>query len=108
MDNLIKLSDFTGLMDAKRFQKLHWEGSFAEYLALLSGDTRLARTAFRRIYDMIMSHGYEEICDGKEKLIRYNFFSSPEFSKNDAVYGLERPLMNLELTNSKRHGFQKR
>ncbi|OGN07289.1 MAG: serine protein kinase [Candidatus Yanofskybacteria bacterium RIFCSPHIGHO2_01_FULL_45_42] len=95
MDNLIKLSDFTGLMDAKRFQKLHWEGSFAEYLALLSGDTRLARTAFRRIYDMIMSHGYEEICDGKEKLIRYNFFSSPEFSKNDAVYGLERPLMNL-------------
>ena len=83
------------LVDSERFKKLHWEGSFDDYIAMLSTEPRIARTAFQRIYDMIMSHGYEEFYDGKEKLIRYNFFSNPNFSKGDAIYGLERSLMNL-------------
>ena len=89
------LSSISERVDSEAFRKLHWEGTFDEYLSMLTRNGKIARTAFQRIYDMIMSHGYEEFYDGKEKLIRYNFFSNPSFSKGDAIYGLERSLMNL-------------
>lgn len=89
------LNNLNELVDSERFRKLHWEGTFEEYLSMVSRNARIARTAFQRIYDMIMSYGYEEFYDGKEKLIRYNFFTNPHFSKTDAIYGLERSLMNL-------------
>jgi serine protein kinase len=89
------LSSISERLDSEGFRKLHWEGTFDEYLSMLTRNAKIARTSFQRIYDMIMSHGYEEFYDGKEKLIRYNFFSNPGFSKGDAIYGLERSLMNL-------------
>jgi serine protein kinase len=89
------LSSIGERVDSEAFRKLHWEGTFDEYLSMLTRNGKIARTSFQRIYDMIMSHGYEEFYDGKEKLIRYNFFSNPSFSKGDAIYGLERSLMNL-------------
>ncbi len=89
------LESLNELVDSDRFRKLHWEGTFEEYLSMLTRNPRIARTSFQRVYDMIMSHGYEEFFDGKEKLIRYNFFSNPQFPHADAIYGLERSLMNL-------------
>src|SRR5262245_728689 len=89
------LSSISEKLDSESFRKLHWEGTFDEYLSMLTRNTKIARTSFQRIYDMIMSHGYEEFYDGKEKMIRYNFFSNPGFSRSDAIYGLERSLMNL-------------
>ncbi|HET6266368.1 MAG TPA: serine protein kinase, partial [Acidobacteriota bacterium] len=89
------LASLNQQVDSERFKKLHWEGTFDDYVAMVSTEPRIARTAFQRIYDMIMSHGYEEFYDGKEKLIRYHFFSNPLFSKSDAIYGLEISLMNL-------------
>lgn len=89
------LASLNEMVDSERFRKLHWEGTFEEYLAMVSREPRVARTAFQRIYDMIMSHGYEEFYDGKEKMVRYNFFSNAHFSRSDAIYGLERSLMNL-------------
>jgi serine protein kinase len=89
------LSSLSDRVDTEHFRKLHWEGTFDEYLTMVTRNPRIAKTSFQRIYDMIMSHGYEEFYDGKEKLLRYNFFSNPLFSKGDAIYGLERSLMNL-------------
>lgn len=89
------LQSLNEMVDSEKFRKLHWEGTFEEYLSMVSRNPRIARTAFQRIYDMIMSYGYEEFFDGKEKLIRYNFFANPPFAKSDAIFGLERSLMNL-------------
>src|SRR5262249_42757960 len=89
------LASLNEMVDSERFRKLHWEGTFEDYLSMVSRNARIARTAFQRIYDMMMSYGYEEFYDGKEKLIRYNFFTNPGFSRGDAIYGLERSLMNL-------------
>ena len=77
------------------YQELHWEGSMAQYVELVSQSPEIVRNAFQRIYDMIISYGYEEYTENKEKLFRYNFFSDPDNGGEDAVYGLEKPLMHL-------------
>ncbi len=53
------------------FQELHWEGSFQDYLELALDDPRLVRNAFQRLYDMVLSHGTEEVVKNKERLVRY-------------------------------------
>lgn len=77
------------------YRKLNWEGSFHDYLDLFQTHPKVARNAFQRIYDMIISYGFDTIEDGKDEIIRYRFFHDPDFSPDDAVYGLERHLANL-------------
>ena len=77
------------------YQKKHWVGSFAEYLDIIQREPEVTRTAYQRIYDMIISHGTEEVVVNKEKLIRYKFFEDPENQGQDAIFGLERTLMNF-------------
>jgi serine protein kinase len=55
----------------------------------------VVRTAYQRIYDMIMSYGTEDYTEHKKKIIRYKFFDDVENEGQDAVYGLEIPLMKL-------------
>src|SRR5215470_4727356 len=83
------------LQDSKQYAELHWEGGFEEYLNLVRQNPRVTRTAFQRIYDMILSHGKTEYIDNKKKLIRYHFFHDEHFGGRDAVYGLDVPLMKL-------------
>jgi serine protein kinase len=90
------LMTFLGqLQDRKHFQQLNWRGTFAEYLDIVAGDPKVTRNAFQRIYDMIMSYGTEEFIDAKKRLIRYKFFSDDSFDGDDAIFGLEIPLMRL-------------
>ncbi len=77
------------------YQRKHWSGSFGEYLDIVQHDPRVTRTAYQRIYDMIISHGTEEVVVNKEKLIRYRFFEDPENQGQDAIFGLERTLINF-------------
>src|SRR5262249_16811844 len=56
---------------------------------------QVTRTAYQRLYDMILSYGTEEVYENKDKLIRYRFFNDWARSHGDAVYGLDRTLMNL-------------
>ncbi len=56
------------------YQKKHWTGSFAEYLDIVRREPMVTRTAYQRIYDMIISHGTDEIVVNKEKVTRYKFF----------------------------------
>src|SRR2546430_8251384 len=81
--------------DKSSFKELHWEGSFEDYLRIVRENPRVTRTAFQRIYDMILSHGKTEYIDNKKKLIRYHFFHDEHFGGGDAVYGLDMPLMKV-------------
>src|SRR5262245_9854259 len=80
---------------AENFKELHWTGSFREYLDRVLEDPRIARNAFQRVYDMILSHGTDEVVERKERVTRYRFFSDPFNAGRDAVFGIEVPLMKL-------------
>ncbi|MDZ7359840.1 MAG: serine protein kinase [candidate division KSB1 bacterium] len=99
------------LQDTQGYRELHWEGTLAEYFDLVKANPKIARNAFQRIHDMILSYGTEEITEHKEKLIRYKFFSDPIDNGRDAVYGLERSLMkfvSLFKSAAKGYGTEKR
>jgi serine protein kinase len=81
--------------DTKEFQQMNWRGTFQDYLGIVISNPAVVRTAYQRIYDMIMSYGTEEYTEHKKKIIRYKFFEDIETEGNDAVYGLEIPLMKL-------------
>ena len=88
-----------GLIDKhvnrERFQNHNWEGSLWDYLSLVDDDPRVARNAFQRTYDMILSYGTESTSLFKQPVTRYKFFSDPVDGGRDAIYGLEVPLMQF-------------
>ncbi len=93
-------------VDAQRFREHHWEGSFDDYLAAVAANPRVARNAFQRIYDMVLYFGTERYTRLREEMIRYKFFSDPIDHGADAVYGLDRALMNLvDFFKSAAHGY---
>jgi serine protein kinase len=91
--DLIRL--IAGRQNLDDYQKKHWTGSFSQYLDVVRNDPKVTRTAYQRIFDMITRYGTEEIVVNKEKLVRYKFFEDPDNQGEDAIYGLERTLINL-------------
>ncbi|HYF63478.1 MAG TPA: serine protein kinase, partial [Herpetosiphonaceae bacterium] len=89
------LSLIDQLQDRQQFQSLNWSGTFEQYLDIVATDPKVTRNAFQRVYDMIMSYGSEDFIDAKKKLTRYTFFTNTEFDEQDAIFGLEIPLMRL-------------
>jgi len=81
--------------DASQYKALTWEGSFDEYLDIVRENPHMAGTAYQRLYDMILSYGTEEYTENKEPITRYRFFSDPFDNGRDAVFGLDRALMQL-------------
>jgi serine protein kinase len=77
------------------YRKKHWEGTFDEYLDIVREHPEVTRTAYQRLYDMIVSHGTEEVYENKDKITRYKFFTEYAAKHGDAIYGLDRPLMSL-------------
>ena len=55
----------------------------------------MTRTAYQRLYDMILSHGTEEVYENKEKITRFKFFTEFAAKHGDGIYGIDRPLMQL-------------
>src|SRR5436190_9130285 len=92
-NNLVGILDRK--LDTSHFREQHWEGSFWEYLDLVSENPSAARNAFQRVYDMILSYGSEPFTQFKQEFIRYTFFADPIDHGADAIFGLERPLMTL-------------
>jgi serine protein kinase len=84
-----KLQDLTG------FRDMHWEGNFADYLDIVRTEPQVARSAYQRMYDMIVSHGYDEYTRNREKLLHYNFFDDLVENGKDAIFGIDKPLMDL-------------
>jgi serine protein kinase len=77
------------------YRKKHWEGSFDEYLDIVHQNPQVTRTAYQRLYDMILSHGTEDVYENKEKITHFKFFTEFAARHGDAIYGLDRPLMHL-------------
>jgi predicted Ser/Thr protein kinase len=77
------------------YRKTHWEGTFEEYLDIVVEHPEVTRTAYQRLYDMILAHGTDEVFENKEKIIRYKFFTEYAAKHGDGIYGLDRPLMQL-------------
>ena len=82
-------------VDRQRFQDHNWEGSFWDYLGLVSDDPDVARNAFQRLYDAILAQGYEKYRLFKKDCVRYHFFSDPFDNGADGIYGLDFALMQL-------------
>lgn len=61
--------------------RLAWSGTFKQYIELLKKDPSPAKTAHSRVYDMIKSHGVEDI-NGRK---RYKFFEQEIFGLDRAV-----------------------
>ena len=55
----------TSMHDEKSYQDLTWEGTLSDYLHTVEQNPRVARTAFQRVYDMILLYGYEEYTEYK-------------------------------------------
>jgi serine protein kinase len=81
--------------EAEALRGLHWHGTLQDYLEIVSQNPKVARTAFQRIYDMILSYGYETYVENRQEIIHYNFFDDPIEEGKDAVFGLDRALMEL-------------
>jgi serine protein kinase len=77
------------------YEDLQWEGTFDDYLRLVEATPRTLRNSYQRLYDMIMSYGFEEYTQYRETLRRYNFFKDPFGDGLDAIFGLEKNLMAL-------------
>src|SRR6476661_1981756 len=77
------------------YRKKHWEGSFEEYLDIVREHPEVTRTAYQRLYDMVMAHGFEEYYENKEKHQRFRFFTDYAEKYGDAIYGLDKILIQL-------------
>jgi serine protein kinase len=98
--------------DLEQFRRKNWLGTFEEYLDLVRQQPAVARNAFERVYDMIMSAGthiYEE--SRGEKRVHYKFFDDPDNEGRDAVFGLDDTLesfVNALKSAAKGYGIEKR
>jgi serine protein kinase len=82
-------------LDLGDYRKKHWEGTFEDYLNIVVEQPAVTRTAYQRLYDMILSHGTEEVYENKEKTTRYKFFTDFAARHGDAIFGLDRSIVQL-------------
>ena len=81
--------------DLQWYRERHWSGSFADYMEIVMANPRVARNAYQRLYDMILSHGFSEYTRHHERYVHYRLFDDPVDAGRDAVFGLDAPLMRL-------------
>ena len=89
------LSNIASLHNIDEYKELMWTGSFDDYLALVKDNHSVVRSAYQRVYDMILSHGSEEYVDNKKKITAYNFFKDDQNGGVDAIFGLDISVMKL-------------
>jgi serine protein kinase len=82
-------------LSPESYREQHWEGSFWDYLDLVHAEPSVARNAFQRVFDMILSYGVESFTQFKQEYTRYKFFTDPIDHGADGIFGLDRPLMQL-------------
>jgi serine protein kinase len=83
------------MQNLKEFKDLSWEGTFEQYLEIVKENPKVCRSAFQRLYDMIMGYGYEETTEFKKRVMHYTFFEDPRHGGRDAIFGLDVPLMKF-------------
>lgn len=88
--NLVNSNDFN-----QQYTQLNWRGTFADYLQMVLENPKIARTAFQRIYDMIVSYGTVKYTEYKKDITHYKFFEDPIENGRDGIFGLDVHLMKL-------------
>ncbi len=78
--------------DQDKFAQMAWNGSFDDYLEIVSKNPKVLSNAWMRIYNMIAAKGSEEIVRFKKKITKYNFFSN---HGKHPIFGLEEKLMEF-------------
>jgi len=99
------------LQDVQGFREQYWEGNFADYMDVVKDNPTTARSAYQRLYDMILSYGTKEYTRHRETIVHYKFFDDPFDNGRDAVYGLDKALMQLVQvfeSAARRYGTEKR
>jgi len=99
------------LQDVDGFREQYWSGSFEEYLSIVRENPRVARSAYQRLYDMILSYGTEAYTRNRETVVHYKFFDDPFDGGQDAIYGMDKSLMQLVQifeSAARRYGTEKR
>ncbi|MFM1848938.1 MAG: hypothetical protein RL417_2412, partial [Pseudomonadota bacterium] len=86
------------LEDRETRKKTMWKGSMLEYLEIIRGQPGLSKLAHKRLYDMLVDAGVQEInldenprlkrLHRGEKLRTFNFFS-------EDFYGMEKTLNQI-------------
>ncbi|BDI31995.1 protein PrkA [Capsulimonas corticalis] len=66
--------------------KLHWEGTFTDYLDVLAKNPKIADLSHARLYDMVIAAGVDDPGDGLPK--NYKFFE-------DELFGMEKTIQHL-------------
>ncbi len=85
----------TDCINKEQHEKLHWRGTLKDYLEIIEENPMVSRSAWQRLYDMILSYGTSEYVEYKKKITHYKFFDDPIHNGGDAVFGLDIPLMKL-------------
>ena len=89
------LAKLASEQSADAYRHVHWQGSFTDYLDLVRENPAITRTAYQRLYDMVVAHGTYPVGDEKEGQIRYRFFDDPETGGRNAIFGLTRTLTDF-------------
>ncbi|MFM9966402.1 MAG: PrkA family serine protein kinase [Planctomycetaceae bacterium] len=89
------LQNISAKHSPEAFRQEHWVGTFSDYLDISCQQPGVNRTAYQRLYDMVMSYGTYKVENSKENLIRYKFFDDPDHGGEDAIFGLTKTLMDL-------------
>lgn len=93
------------------YDELNWNGSFQDYLGIVEKNPKATRTAFQRMFDMLMHFGTYEYVEQKKKIVHYKFFDDPLGNGKDAVFGLDvhlSKLVSIIKAASLRYGPEKR
>ncbi len=89
------IGQIAALQNVDEYRELNWSGTFEEYLELIRKNPEITRTAFQRIYDMVVGYGTEEYIDNKKRILKYSFFEQDTVGGKDAIFGLDIPLMRF-------------
>jgi len=81
--------------DLQGYRERHWTGALEDYMEIVMANPKVARNAYQRLYDMILSHGVTDYTRQHERYTHYRLFDDPIDAGRDAVFGLDAPLMRL-------------
>ena len=104
--DLVNSKDF-----GREFADLNWSGNFEQYLDTVLERPEVARTAFQRLYDMVMSYGTTTYTEYKKEITHYHFFDDPIDNGKDAIFGLDvhlQKLVHVFKAGAQRYGPEKR
>lgn len=86
-----RLETLANYWDAKKYRALNETMTLADYVNRVYEEPTLVRSAYQRLYDMIMEKGVDTFERYRKKITRYRFFTEGDVP----IFGLEENLEQL-------------